>query len=331
MGLNMITSFAFILLSLTKTRVMAEIFPRQTGIGPSSIMFTSTTITPSPAPTTPAAQTCCEIWQQRVFLNDWYRSSYNHTIATILTQYIQYDDTLITTTTIMRGADNTVYGQYAPYVGFSLPGVPNNLLPNLPRNQYAFSSVLSGTTVGTGDHVFTSPAAFANYSGAWVVRGVPTTNVTDQVVHCAITKAVSYQFLDSTGGVSTVTGARLLDAYHILEMFPTWSSALTDLTSITFPTPYYSVGAGPTSLWTQADHVTLGTPQSLVDWMLQDSAIVAQYPDLTKCKPGSGAGAPTINIPVKQLTFSTTSLITVAGRYTAQSVLVPTATMSSQR
>jgi hypothetical protein len=60
--------------------------------------FTRTFPVLTAAPTA-SATGCCYIWPQFVGLGQWYTRSVTATVATVITQYIQYNNTVVTTST----------------------------------------------------------------------------------------------------------------------------------------------------------------------------------------------------------------------------------------
>jgi hypothetical protein len=54
---------------------------------------------------------CCYIWPKFIGLGQWYNSSVTATVATVITQYLQYNNTVVTTSTTVYNASAT--GTYA--------------------------------------------------------------------------------------------------------------------------------------------------------------------------------------------------------------------------
>jgi hypothetical protein len=147
----MLLPFGLILLVLDRT-THASLLPRQTGttslFSNGSASSISATITGSPqiepslsssniSPTSnsPIGQNnggCCVIMGNRVALDIWYNKSLEVTVATVITQYLQYNDTVRTSLlTITNNASTTsgawktgTYGNY----GLTIPGVPTDLV-----------------------------------------------------------------------------------------------------------------------------------------------------------------------------------------------------------
>lgn len=143
----MLLPFGLVLLVLDRY-TYASLLPRQTGttshISNSSASSTSATITNSPqiasiSPTShsPIGQDngdCCVIIADRVALDIWYNNSLEVTVATVITQYLQYNDTVRTSLlTVTNNASRTssawktgTYG--GNNYGFTIPGVPRHLV-----------------------------------------------------------------------------------------------------------------------------------------------------------------------------------------------------------
>lgn len=72
-------------------------------------------------------QFCCYVYPAQVGLNKWYRNStveYVH--GTIITKYLQYNNTVIPTATITVPNTTTVFLN-AANTPLNLPGIPNDL------------------------------------------------------------------------------------------------------------------------------------------------------------------------------------------------------------
>lgn len=91
-------------------------------------------------------QTCCEIWAGFVALHLWYNSSYVLTDKTIITEYLQYNNTIVTATTTQHASSPIQYGSF-PADGDWLPsfsGIPTNLIDYDPGD-YAATEVQTET------------------------------------------------------------------------------------------------------------------------------------------------------------------------------------------
>jgi hypothetical protein len=149
----MLLPFGLVLLVLDQY-TYASLLARQTRttshISNSSASSTSATITNSPqialsllpssisstshSPIGEDNGDCCVIIADRVALDIWYNKSLEVTVATVITQYLQYNDTVRTSLlTVMNNASRTsgawkigTYGNHD--YGFTIPGVPLDLV-----------------------------------------------------------------------------------------------------------------------------------------------------------------------------------------------------------
>jgi len=84
---------------------------------------------------------CCYIWPKFVGLGEWYTSSVTATVATVITQYIQYNNTVVTTST-------TVYNETATQTqALGLQFLLQNNKYGFVTAMNATSTVIGGTTL----------------------------------------------------------------------------------------------------------------------------------------------------------------------------------------
>ncbi|KAK4977369.1 hypothetical protein LTR28_007189 [Elasticomyces elasticus] len=61
-------------------------------------------------------------------------------------------------------------------------------------------------------------------------------------------------------------------------------------------------------------------PEQFMKWIANNPQALEQYPDIGKCSQGTAIGAPTVHIPVNQLTTSSVTTIQMVGAYTGESL-----------
>jgi hypothetical protein len=146
----MLLSISIIALVL-KSNALANIQPRQNGSTGTSTSHTSiTTKTTSSSPSTTYGD-CCAVIANGVGLDLWYNSSVEITVATIITQIIQYDNTAITSLhTITNNASTSsggwTFGEYS--VGaLTVSGVPSDLVYSGGEGNYAATMIATDTAI----------------------------------------------------------------------------------------------------------------------------------------------------------------------------------------
>ncbi|KAI9685582.1 MAG: hypothetical protein M1822_004440 [Bathelium mastoideum] len=254
----------------------------------------SSSKTPSNTSSASTSKFCCEVIATSVAFNEWWTSSYEVTVATVITTYLQYDDKLIpansttiyntSATSVILGGDITtdLYGLFLDFPGLSgplppefyppiLPGVPTDLAPNDLAQGYDGTSILKGTeavfTVDDGSltNVFTmtSPTPFWEFNSVGIIEGEP------------------YQASSGASWGCPFSYANFFDAVI--------ATALPD------PVAYANV------------------PQSLVDYLALQPGFAQSYPSVVSCIAGSGMGEPTVHIPVNELTDTQSATVRVPG------------------
>lgn len=110
-----------------------------------SVSYSNDTATITSSASLPG-RTCCEIWAGSVALHSWYNSSYAFTDETIITQYLQYNNTVVTKTVTQHANTSVSYGIFPGDLGVDpiLPGIPTDLIL-FEDGDYGATAVQQGT------------------------------------------------------------------------------------------------------------------------------------------------------------------------------------------
>jgi hypothetical protein len=92
-------------------------------------------------PTGEIGSPCCYIWPKFVGLGEWYNKSITATVATVVTQFLQYNNTIVKTSTTVF--NESAMGTRALGLQFLL----ENDIYGFVRPLTATKTVISGTTL----------------------------------------------------------------------------------------------------------------------------------------------------------------------------------------
>ncbi|KAI9659022.1 MAG: hypothetical protein M1821_001982 [Bathelium mastoideum] len=302
-----------VLLAVVAAKCCAKVvFPRQT-IAPSNATITSTPASSSGLqnatnPATTPSPTCCAVAGDGVALNLWWTSSLEVTVATVITNYIQYNNTVLPgnmTTIYNHNATSDLYGFYSIY---SLSGVPTTL--DLGGNIYGGTSILKATELVIDSTLtITSPTPFMgfDYAGIWTGPPFQPTPGGSYVCYTESTEIES--------GLTTDHGTTTIEPYATLIQpnNPLITvSGDAEMAPLTFPlNPEYAYLDVNISGWQGDDFGAI--PQGFIKWLESVPSVTSKWPYLTNCFPAGFEGEPTVHIPVNELTNTLSSTITVAG------------------
>ncbi|KAF2814038.1 uncharacterized protein BDZ99DRAFT_473163 [Mytilinidion resinicola] len=153
-------NFALVLFSAS-TAFAANLPAYSSFYSNSSTQYPATTIAPSGAP-------CCLIVPQTVGLNFWWNQSLTITYATVLTQYLQYNNTVILNTTTIYNASATQ--------GLV---VPTDIIPGYLLYSETFFDI--GTTIDLTTTTLTYPTPYVAINSAFYVTGTYSMSAGEQM------------------------------------------------------------------------------------------------------------------------------------------------------
>ncbi|KAK5113457.1 hypothetical protein LTR85_010885 [Meristemomyces frigidus] len=193
-----------------------------------------------PTPT----NTCCYLYPQGVGVNTWW-SSINLTVATVITTWLQYNNTLIpgNSTTITATENLTsIYGTYQfqsvtdTYYSSFDPTTTTYTLCSIYANDTGDAS-----TVDCLKH-YTSTATYYSYlsSSAEIVAGIPNTLLPSQATLYGLTAVGPYTAVTFPEQNLTIHSPTPFFQYPGIELVTSWQCATqtvyTDYTDYTFVT-----------------------------------------------------------------------------------------------
>ncbi|KAF2500081.1 hypothetical protein BU16DRAFT_556569 [Lophium mytilinum] len=177
---------------------------------PASSSFYSNSSAQSPVTTiAPSGASCCLIVPQDVGLNFWWNQSLTITYATVLTQYLQYNNTVILNTTTIYNASAT-----------QGPVVPTDIIPGYLIYSETFFDI--GTTIDLNTTTLTYPTPYVAINSAFYITGTYSMSAGEQMCQ---------QDLQGFDPVSTVI--QLTAEY---DFVPATSTFWSDATYVNAPT-----------------------------------------------------------------------------------------------
>ncbi|KAF2235002.1 hypothetical protein EV356DRAFT_514638 [Viridothelium virens] len=238
---------------------------------------------------TNTSQISCSIYVDFVELNIWYNSSLEYTKETIITEFAQYNNTIVpsTTVTVINNATNPysdLYGTRENIAGegFSFINIPNIIGGD---GDWYDATAVDSSTIWKDNYIsIASPSPFAIVSTAFFRAG-SAIGVDEPVDAGADFGGGEFDDLDTT----------------LINLNPPW---------------YWLPGLDFISNWTYggpARHFDL-SPE-LISFIDSQPSVKSKYPFLTQCGVGYGSGAPTLHIPVAELTVERATTIPVGGNY----------------
>ncbi|KAK4992693.1 hypothetical protein LTR66_006223 [Elasticomyces elasticus] len=94
---------------------------------------------------------------------------------------------------------------------------------------------------------------------------------------------------------------------------------------ISLSKPYYHLPtASAVGYWETKEQTGFQIPEQLMEWIVNNPQVLAWYPDIGKCSQGTAFGAPTVHVPVNELTASSVTTIQMVGAYTGSVATAPT-------
>ncbi|KAI9712026.1 MAG: hypothetical protein M1820_001735 [Bogoriella megaspora] len=310
----------------------------------------STASSSTPAASNSSGQLCCSVFIDFVALNVWYSSSLEYTKATVITEYAQYNNTIVpsTTITVLNNATTTQY-PFVTRVDVAGEQMSFSNIPNLIGYDGGFydGTALDSTTIWHDNHTaIPSPTPFAVIGEMFVVAGtmsgtecigtysIPATTQT----YTATTETESaYSYSDGHGSWTTISAstithpastvtdsARTNDVNTLpiesLEMSFGFNGREFDsdwATMIDLEPPYYWLpGLDYNSNWTNGGTERYLKPMpEFMEFIESQPEVLAKFPSIAQCQAGLGEGAPTLHIPVAELTVQSARTIPVGGNY----------------
>ncbi|KAI9697532.1 MAG: hypothetical protein M1820_007731, partial [Bogoriella megaspora] len=263
---------------------------------------TNPTISPSP--------TCCMVVADGVGLNFWWNSSYEATVATVITNYIKYDNTVIpgnVTTIYNHSATQSLYGTN----GYILrPDVPESLAQGPEAAAYGITSVLKGTEVVIDGRTITSPTAFAQFERVAILTGAPFRTGPDAPWVC---------YTESTAVYSSVRD-RTTTFPVSTEVIPTnpaiSAGSLVVGASLGFylDPVFIDTDLSQEIIDNEAYEAVIEVPQALINYMASIPSVTQAWPYVASCYGyNQGLGAPSVHVPVNELTNTLSNTIVMGG------------------
>ncbi|KAI9712277.1 MAG: hypothetical protein M1820_001490 [Bogoriella megaspora] len=297
---------------------------------------------------------CCQLFVQSVSLNVWYTSSLNYTKNIVVTKYAQYNDTVVRSTIITainNGTDTISYGTRSDIEPsqYTFSAIPNII----GSDGFGYDgTAVDSTTVWHNNYTTailttsfflyrTSPTPFAIISSIYFATGradgtncIASAGVTITSTMSITTKTISPLPI-STGTISAYT-TTITEAPTTLRTTLITDSSVgpSDFVEALFEVledPYYGPMLTPISIsqpfvyFPGLDHAQNWTyggplqdvepPSELLSWLKNLSEVVSQFPKIGLCSPGGGLGAPTLHIPVAELTVYSDTTVPVGGNY----------------
>ncbi|WPH02244.1 Hypothetical protein R9X50_00510000 [Acrodontium crateriforme] len=315
-------------------------------ISPSStnINFQTVTATPSMNSTiatgNPTIGTCCFMSARYVGVNTWYSKHVEVTVATVITTWLQYSNTLIpaNSTTISINTTAPAPGRYT--YGSSIAGLPTTIPGNLlPSSASSYGCTIIGehgetavTISQQSNLVIHSPTPFFSYQEidldtSWVC---PTVKVQTQY---------TYYYQTWPGdGLTASTASTVLPVYTSMGYpsqgaplyYPQHNAHLDQYVAEPFPDGNYAnfsydawiADNGGLAKGSQNPNY-LGLA-NLPDFLGEIPWVKSQFPNISDCTNLGGNGQPTVHIPVTQVMTTQHYTLTIA----ESSILAPQASTS---
>jgi hypothetical protein len=227
----------------------------------------------------------------------WWTSSLEATVATVVTQYLQYNNTVIPNTT-------TIYNDRKKVESILTP--PRNVITN-GNLQYTLTFLDWETTIKSDPKLrlppdgglFEPTAIRADYFWENSIMTAPTPFV--------LVNSIGYAPGAMASGGSSCTMVKIPQESN--PNFPLREAGLS--TGYDLDPPYVFVPS-PTTIWRDRGFAT--PPAGILDaWISQMPNITDQYPWLRECTPLPGSGEPSVHVPVTALTAHATTTIFMPG------------------
>jgi hypothetical protein len=156
----MFLPFAIIILVL-QNRVFAGILPREANSTTTTTSRSTSKTSSSLSSSSSSQGDCCAVLANGVGLELWYTGSVEITVATIVTQIIHYNNTVVTSlhTVTNNVSQSWTTGEYAAGE-LTISGLPTNLVSNADGGGYEATTIATDTALtfdGTIVFVIISP------------------------------------------------------------------------------------------------------------------------------------------------------------------------------
>ncbi|KAK4992338.1 hypothetical protein LTR66_006296 [Elasticomyces elasticus] len=282
------TSVILYCVALFPDRCPAQIIARQTPVFANSTISQSTAspsprITASPSLTDEALPswntsarlfTACTLSVDGVGFNSWWSTHLEITVATVVTQYLQYNNTVIAgnKTTLFNTNASSIYNTHYANLGPSwIPGLPTDLLEGLTQAYYAETIIAPGTaaSVDSKRTIIQSPVPWTNGGPALTAR-----------------LSVSYDGGSFTNFIRDWTTTLWVENTQWIQ------------TAAQLPVTYSGV-------------IDAAIPAAYISFFHGQPEVVAAHTWITECFQGSMNGQPSVHIPVNELTASVSSTKTI--------------------
>ncbi|KAK4986327.1 hypothetical protein LTR50_005374 [Elasticomyces elasticus] len=290
------TSVILYCVALFPDRCPAQIIVRQTPVFANSTISQSTAspsprITASPSPRITASPsltdealpswntsgrlfTACTLSVDGVGFNSWWSTHLEITVATVVTQYLQYNNTVIAgnKTTLFNTNASSIYNTHYANIGPSwITALPTDLLEGLTQAYYAETIIAPGTaaTVDSKRTIIQSPVPWTNGGNALTAR-----------------VSVSYDGGSFTNFIRDFTTTLWVENTQ-------WIQTATQL-----PVTYSGI-------------IDASIPAAYISFFHGQPEVVAANTWITECFQGSMNGQPSVHIPVNELTASVSSTTTI--------------------
>jgi hypothetical protein len=146
----MLLPFTLVLFALHSHVSANVLLPRQTSSPNSSTSRTASITTSTLSPSSSISADCCAIFASQVALDFWYNGSVEVILATVITQLIRYDNTVLTSLITVKNNASTSSGAWTTGdydVGaVTIPGVPTDLVV-YDEDGYDKTIVATGTAL----------------------------------------------------------------------------------------------------------------------------------------------------------------------------------------
>ncbi|KAI9699551.1 MAG: hypothetical protein M1820_007182 [Bogoriella megaspora] len=288
-----------------------------------SFSIRNSTIGPSTSLTSNNSQPfCCQVLVDVVGLNVWYTSPVIYYKETIITEYVQYNNTAVPSTTkVITNDFSDTHGNvitYGSYNGASgtLPLAETVSPCSEQINGDYCGLVVEPSTAWTNEQsAIVSPTPFATISQFYVVTGIP------QGSECVVTitpdPACAYDSENTTDfcTVHELTAPADFQSMMANEEFgqvPYNAATMLDINN----TFVHTTSMDLNEKWMHGGNFqNYEIPGRLLEWLASQPGVLSQVPRFKECSVGGGEGAPTVHIPVAELTSYSSSYIPVGGVY----------------
>ncbi|KAH0283771.1 hypothetical protein KCU62_g8754, partial [Aureobasidium sp. EXF-3399] len=253
---------------------------------------------------------CCQAYAPAAALNWWYTDTTIQAVQrTIVTEYLRYNNTIIptATVTITNSSAAEVTGSYNAGAGpISIPGVPTALnAPPAFGQKYDQTIMLTETQEDFGYTTVAAPTPFIGFGYVFVFSG--TVNNAGTCIGQGTGISSSTTTYDVYSEARQWFGGA---AYEPLGQL----SRYIQYTYFLLSTPYISVVSTTSGEWYK-DFTSSKLEDAFITYLAKDEVALSAVPDIARCSPAWGAGAPGVHVQVSFLTISSAVTSTTNGLY----------------